>query len=92
MDVVIEVPAEMEPARLAALIQEEKDRAGVLAAAGHLIRLWRPAGPGWRNVGLWCAEDEAALQSVMETLPLAPWMIRTVRALGPHPSDPAVAR
>src|SRR5580693_4258534 len=49
-----------------------------LAAAGHLLRLWRPPlRPGeWRSLGLFAAADGGQL----EVVPLAP-----------HPNDPALA-
>ena len=76
--------------------QDEVDRrraaeavhAGELAAAGHLVRLWRPVGE-LRSIGLWCAADEAELrEKVLGTLPLSPWMSFAVTPLEPHPNDP----
>ncbi|MEV7323410.1 muconolactone Delta-isomerase family protein [Streptomyces sp. NPDC093970] len=66
----------------------EAVRAGELAAAGHLARLWRPVGE-LRSIGIWCAADEAELdEKVLGTLPLRPWMTVTVTPLQPHPNDP----
>ncbi|MFE7216753.1 muconolactone Delta-isomerase family protein [Streptomyces sp. NPDC057611] len=38
----------------------EAARAEELAAAGHLVRPWRPMGE-LCSIGLWCAPDEAEL-------------------------------
>jgi muconolactone D-isomerase len=70
------------------LKKAEGHRARELAEEGHLLRLWRPPGPGWRNIGLWRAADETALSATLATLPLHPWMAVGVRALEPHPNDP----
>lgn len=67
----------------------EAVRAKELAAAGHLVRLWRPAAGG-PTVGLWRAADATALHTtVLDTLPLRPWMTFDVTELTSHPNDPA---
>jgi muconolactone D-isomerase len=69
----------------------EKVRAGELAAAGHLARLWRPVGE-LRSIGVWRAADEAELrEKVIGTLPLASFMAFTITALESHPNDPGPA-
>ncbi|GAA3825660.1 muconolactone Delta-isomerase family protein [Streptomyces chiangmaiensis] len=76
-------PAEVDRRRAA-----EAVRAGELAAAGHLVRLWRPVGE-LRSIGLWRAADEGELyEKVLGTLPLWPWMTASVTALESHPNDP----
>jgi muconolactone D-isomerase len=64
-----------------------------LAAQGHLLRLWRPPlKPGeWRSLGLFAADDEAALEKVLASMPLRVWRTDDVTPLSPHPSDPALA-
>ncbi|MFW6775005.1 muconolactone Delta-isomerase family protein [Nocardioides sp. CPCC 205120] len=76
------------PGELEALRAAESRRAGELAAAGTLVRLWRPAGTGWRNVGLWRAEDDAALEAALASLPFAPHLRTRVEPLAAHPNDP----
>jgi muconolactone delta-isomerase len=66
----------------------EAQRAHDLAGQGHLERLWALPGPG-RSIGLWRAEDSAAMQAIVHSLPLDPWMTTQITALTPHPSDPA---
>ena len=62
-----------------------------LAAAGHLLRLWRPPlQPGeWRTLGLFAADDSAQLEDVLASMPLRVWRTDEVTPLSPHPNDPA---
>lgn len=63
-----------------------------LAAAGHLVRLWRPVGQK-RSIGLWRAADETELrEKVLGRLPLAPWMTFEVTPVEPHPNDPGTSK
>ncbi|MGC5004226.1 muconolactone Delta-isomerase family protein [Streptomyces sp. NBC_00353] len=82
------VPEGTDPAEVDRRRAAEAVRAGELAAAGHLVRLWRPVGE-LRSVGLWRAADEAELyEGVLGTLPLWPWMAAVVTAVQSHPNDP----
>jgi muconolactone delta-isomerase len=70
--------------------RREAARSEVLAAEGHLLRLWRPPlQPGeWRTIGLFAAGDEAELNDVLLSMPLRVWRSDQVVALGAHPNDP----
>jgi muconolactone delta-isomerase len=72
----------------------EASAAARLVAEGHLVRLWRlPVAPGeTRILGLYRADSEAQLDSLLGALPLHDWMHVTVTPLEPHPNDPASAR
>ena len=61
-----------------------------LAAAGHLLRLWRPPlQPGeWRTLGLFAADDGGQLEEVLASMPLRVWRTDEVTPLSPHPNDP----
>jgi muconolactone delta-isomerase len=61
-----------------------------LAAAGHLLRLWRPPlRPGeWRSLGLFAASDGDRLEEVLASMPLRVWRTDEVTPLSPHPNDP----
>ncbi len=62
-----------------------------LAAARHLLRLWRPPlAPGeWRTLGLFAAADAAALEKeILSSMPLRVWRTDAVTPLSPHPNDP----
>ena len=62
-----------------------------LAAAGQLLRLWRPPlQPGeWRTFGLFEANDADQLEEVLSSMPLRIWRHDDVMPLEPHPNDPA---
>jgi muconolactone delta-isomerase len=64
-----------------------------LAAAGHLLRLWRPPlQPGeWRSLGLFAATDDGPLEEVLASMPLRVWRTDEVTPLASHPNDPALA-
>jgi len=68
----------------------EAARAGQLAAAGHLKRLWRPPpAPGeWRTFGLFGADDDSQLNELLASMPLHVWRTDAVTPLSPHPNDP----
>ncbi|MEV8045259.1 muconolactone Delta-isomerase family protein [Streptomyces griseoluteus] len=66
----------------------EAARARDLAATGHLARLWRPVGE-LRSIGVWRGDDEEDLRAtVLDTLPLRPWMTFVITPLESHPNDP----
>jgi muconolactone delta-isomerase len=67
----------------------EAERARELAGEGHLERLWKLPGQG-RTLGLWRADDSAAMQAILASLPLDAWMSVQTTPLSPHPSDPAL--
>ncbi|WP_374114865.1 muconolactone Delta-isomerase family protein [Pseudarthrobacter sp. R1] len=74
--------AEVERLRAA-----EGARAKELAAAGHIIALWR-VPDAWSNYGLWRATDEFELTKLLDSLPLRPFMTVRIQCLAPHPNDP----
>ena len=91
VEITTTVPAGTDPAEVDRRRAAEAGRARDLAAAGHLVRLWRPVGE-LRSVGLWRAADEDELrEKVLGTLPLRPWMTLVVTPLESHPNDPAKA-
>jgi muconolactone delta-isomerase len=76
---------------------QRRDDAEAVAAAelveeGHLERVWnkRISGNLTRVLGLYRADDEAQLDGLLESLPLAEWMHVTVTRLDPHANDPAL--
>jgi len=64
----------------------ERARAGELRAAGVLKRLWRVPGRN-ATIGLYEAEDPAALHDALTSLPMWKWMDVTVEALATHPQE-----
>ncbi len=71
----------------------EAARSRELAAAGHLVRLWRPPlQPGeWRSLGLFAAADSEQLEEDLASMPLRVWRTEEVRRQAPHPNDPELA-
>jgi muconolactone delta-isomerase len=75
-------------ATLDAGLAREAKRTRELAEEGRLIRLWTLPGHG-RNLGLWQAQDGQAMQTILQSLPLADWLSVDTVQLARHPSDPA---
>jgi muconolactone delta-isomerase len=67
----------------------EAQRTKELAGQGHLLRLWRLPGQS-RALGLWNAGSPTAMQAILKSLPLDPWMTVETIPLSRHPSDPAM--
>jgi len=84
----VTVPAGTPRQSVADAEAREARRAHELAGQGHLVRLWALPGDG-RSLGLWRAENSPAMQAIVDSLPLDPWMTTQITALTPHPSDPA---
>lgn len=64
----------------------ERRRAMELRDAGTLKRLWRVPGRN-ATVGLYEADDPAALHDALASLPMWKWMDVTVEALATHPQE-----
>ena len=64
----------------------ERARALELRDAGVLKRLWRVPGRN-TTIGLYEAEDPAALHDAVSSLPMWRWMDVTVEALATHPQE-----
>jgi muconolactone delta-isomerase len=69
---------------------QEAARAHELASEGHLQRLWTLPGES-RALGLWRAQDAAEMQTILQSLPFAPWMTVEVTPLSVHPNDPGTS-
>ena len=72
----------------------EAARSRELAAEGHLLRLWRPPlAPGeWRTFGLFSADGDRQLDTILASMPLHVWRTDEVTLLLEHPNDPASAQ
>lgn len=84
------IPPGAEPDLVAERYRHEARRAAELAAAGHLLRLWRLPGDS-RTLGHWQATGGEQLADLLASLPLADWLEVETVALTRHPSDPATA-
>lgn len=93
IDFVITIPDDAPEAERRERLEGESTRVAELAAEGVALRVWRPlpapTDGSSRALGLYRADDDAALEAVLDSLPLRPWMAITVTPLGEHPNDPA---
>jgi muconolactone D-isomerase len=78
----VDTPAE----RRAELRAAERARAMELRSAGVLKRLWRVPGRN-ATIGLYEADDPAALHDALMSLPMAPWLDVHVLSLATHPQE-----
>jgi muconolactone delta-isomerase len=85
----LDVPADTPSHVIDATFGAEAERAGELAAQGHLERLWVLPGED-RALGLWKANDTKAMQTILTSLPLYAWLTVQTTPLSQHPSDPAL--
>ena len=81
----------LDASAVAHLRSAEARRAAELADQGSLLALWRVDGR-WANVGIWQAANEDALNSILDSLPLRPYMQLEVVRLAEHPSNPRPSR
>lgn len=90
----ITVPSGTDDAEVDDRRAREAVRTAELAGQGRLLRLWKPpnAHGVWRTLGLWGADDQNDLMSILQLLPLYDWMTVDATALSVHPSDPAGGR
>jgi muconolactone D-isomerase len=86
------VPAGTSDAAVAEVRARESAHSRDLAEQGYLLRLWRPPlEPGeWRTLGLFSAENDEELETVLASMPLRVWRTDQVTPLSPHPNDPGV--
>jgi muconolactone D-isomerase len=91
VDFTIDIPDGTSSNDVDRRARAEAERVDALGREGHVVRVWRPMPDDGRRraIGLYRADDEAELTRILETLPLFPWMTVSVRALAPHPNDPA---
>jgi muconolactone D-isomerase len=94
VDMTTHVPEGTAESAVEDVRTREAARSRELAAAGHLLRLWRPPlRPGeWRTLGLFAAADDDELQQVLASMPLHVWRTDVVTPLSPHPNDPGAGQ
>jgi muconolactone delta-isomerase len=91
VDFTIDIPDGTPSTDVDRRARAETEQVDALAREGHVLRVWRPMPDDgrMRAIGLYRANDENELKAILEALPLYPWMTIGVRALAPHPNDPA---
>ncbi len=84
----VELPGEMDPARVKELGDAETDRAIELIDAGRLRKVWRIVGER-ANFSIWEAETLEDFHADIGSLPLHPWMSVEVTPMIEHPATQA---
>jgi len=82
----VHLPLTLDPVAREQLLARELERGRELRASGAIVDIWRIPG-GLRNVGVWEAADATALDGMLASLPLFPYLEAEVTALARHPLD-----
>jgi muconolactone delta-isomerase len=85
----VAVPTDTSLETVHATTERQADRARELSRQGYLERFWTLPGQGC-SLGLWQAPDSSAMDAILASLPLSPWMSVQTTPLSRHPSDPAL--
>lgn len=80
------LPPETPDETVQRLREAERARAMQLREAGILKRLWRVPGRN-ATIGLYEADDPAALHDALVSLPMWKWLDVTVEPLATHPQE-----
>jgi muconolactone delta-isomerase len=91
VDFTITIPDDASPAEIEQRLAGETTHVAELAAQGHALRVWKPLPDDGhrRALGLYRAASDDELETILDSLPLRPWMEISVTALAKHPNDPA---
>ncbi|MGB0571453.1 MAG: muconolactone Delta-isomerase [Alphaproteobacteria bacterium] len=84
----VELPGEMDPAKVKALGEAEADRAIALIQAGRMRKVWRIVGER-ANFSIWEADSLEDFHADISSLPLHPWMTVEVTPMIEHPATQA---
>ena len=85
VNITVNLPGDMDPAKKEALTQAEYSHAMGLVRAGRLRRIWRVVGER-SNFSVWQADTLEELHEAIGSLPLHPFMQVRVSALVEHPT------
>jgi muconolactone D-isomerase len=80
----VNIPADIDPARLERLNAAEHEQAAALQRDGRWLHLWRVAG-SFENISVFSVENAEELHDIVSSLPLHPFMRVQVTALARHP-------
>jgi muconolactone D-isomerase len=86
VEMTVNLPSDMDPAKAEALKAEEKAMSQRLQREGIWRHLWRIAGR-YANISIFDVESPAQLHDILSQLPLFPYMTMEVRALCRHTSS-----
>jgi muconolactone D-isomerase len=83
--IAVSLPADLDYAGRAELLDEEKRYCQKLHEAGTLLHLWTVAGH-YANISVFDVEDADALHDILWNLPLFPFLTLDITPLAAHPS------
>ena len=86
VQIVVHLPAEMDPQHRQSLLDAETARGKELIKSGAIRRIWRVPGR-FANFTLYDVSDATVLHSMISSLPLWPYMDVTVHPLALHPLE-----
>jgi len=84
----VELPGEMDPAKVKEIGEAETARGIELIKAGKLRKLWRIVGER-ANFSIWEADTLEEFHANISSLPLHPWMNVEVTPMIEHPATQA---
>jgi muconolactone D-isomerase len=84
--ITVRMPHDTDPEKVKKLGAQEHERAAELQRDGKWLHVWRVAGQ-WINISIFKVESPAELHSILESLPLYPFMDIEVAALCRHPGS-----
>ncbi len=82
----VNLPPDMEPAKLAQLREAERLRAIELQESGKFLHLWRVSGR-MANISIFDCESNDELHQLLSSLPMFPYFSVTIVPLAKHPSS-----
>ena len=86
VDMIVKIPPSMDPEVVNEIKAREKAYSQQLQRDGKWRHLWRVVGE-YSNVSIFDAESNDDLHTMLNALPLFPYMDIKVKALANHPSS-----
>jgi muconolactone D-isomerase len=86
VQVRVQLPPDIDPARRAELLGAELVRGRELVASGVIYRIWRVPG-AIANVAIWRAPNATVLHDLLTSLPMFAYADISVSALAAHPAE-----
>lgn len=84
----VELPGDMDPARVRELGEAEAERAIAAIDAGKMRKIWRIVGER-ANFSIWETETLEEFHELIASFPLHPWMSVDVTPMIEHPTTRA---
>ena len=84
----VELPGDMDPARVQELGEAEADRAIEAINAGQMRKIWRIVGER-SNFSIWETDTLEEFHELISSFPLHPWMSVDVTPTIEHPATKA---